>query len=161
MRILATGVRGDEHDPGRRDHRCVRHGVYPPAHSPAVPRPDGALVFVALGVVRWLFSIPRKIESDHLFQQGRQLERNGNAEAAVRCYEQALVRSPDNTAIALRLLSVYNAALQINKAKDLIQRLNGRIFQEKETEELKAIVTQYRGVTFEQHGARHVMRLTD
>jgi hypothetical protein len=119
------------------------------------------LVFVATGVLWWLFSIPRKIESDHLFQQGRQLERNGNAEAAVRSYEQALVRSPNNTTTALRLLATYNSALQINKAKDLIQRLNGRIFHEKEIEELEAIVTQYRGVPFENYGARQVMRLTD
>jgi len=120
-----------------------------------------ALVLFASGIIWWLFSIPRKIESDFLFQQGRQLERNGNREAAGRSYEQALIRSPNDTAIALRLLAAYNSTLQINKARDLIQRLNGRQFQENEIEELEAIVTQYRRVNFEKHDNRQVMQLTD
>jgi thioredoxin-like negative regulator of GroEL len=120
-----------------------------------------ALVVLAVLVMRWLASIPRKIESDLLFQQGLQFERECEGESAIRNYEQALARSPDNTSIALRLLAVYNAALQVNNARDLIQRLNGRIFQENEIEELEATISRYRRVNFEKNARGCVVRLTD
>lgn len=120
-----------------------------------------ALIILALYFIRWLLSIPRKIERDSLFQQGWQLERSGNPEAAVRSYKQALARSPDDSTTKLRLLAVCNASLQVNQAKELIETVNGRFFQENEIEELEAIVTQYRKIRIEKKGHRYLVQLID
>lgn len=109
----------------------------------------------------WLFSIPNRIEGDMFLERGRQLERDGKADAAIINYEQALKKSPKDSAIKLRLLSSYNSELQVNKAKDFINRLNGQTFHKDEIKEVEAIISQYRKVKSTNSGNRHRVVLMD
>ncbi|HAV65437.1 MAG TPA: hypothetical protein DCY13_24060 [Verrucomicrobiales bacterium] len=128
-----------------------------------IPLPLPAKLVLLAAVVfgfRWLLVLlPRRIEGDFLFERGRHHERNGDKERAVADYEQALLRLPGESSILLRLLAAYDSALHVQKAKELITRLDGRSFAEREVEELEALITPYREVTFERKGSRHIVRL--
>jgi len=119
------------------------------------------ILIAAAFAIRWLVTIPRKLEGDFYLQEGRQLERDGKLEAAVRSYERAHEIQPTDSATTLRLLAVYNASLQVNRAKGLIEKLNGRTFHEDEAEELRAIISQYRKIKLSKSGSRLRVVLID
>ena len=110
-------------------------------------------------LIRYLWSIPRKMDGEHFYKQGRQCEQRNQFDKAVWNYELAVQRLPANPFLSLRLLAAYHASGSIQKAQALIQDLEGSLFAESEVEELESLIGSYRAAAFEKVGDRYRLTL--
>ena len=73
----------------------------------------------------------------------KQEERRLYAEAA-RYYALAAERLPADTSLLLRLMVMYDCSGQIEKAEQLVEKMNGKVFPDSDRLELETFVGKYR-----------------
>lgn len=110
-------------------------------------------------LIRYLWTLARKVEGYHFLKQGVIAERRGDYAGAVPCYERATRCRAGDMYAQLRLLSAYHGAGCFSKARALIESLDGAAFEGRHVEEMEHLVVKYQPVCFAEVGALFQMTL--
>ncbi len=117
-------------------------------------------VLIGLGFgIRYLWSVPRSMEGTSYLRKGALAERARDHARAAYFYELALRRLPGDSTVLLRLLSAYHFSDRVHKARELIRKIDGKVFRERELEELEFLLSKYGSVSLERAGSGSRVRL--
>lgn len=127
-----------------------------------VPSPFYVKIPLLIGVLiagRYFWKRPDRSEGQFYLKQGVVAEKNKQFDKALRCYELASERLPDDFETRLRLLSLCDSTNRKHKAEKIIGDLDGIEVPGRYFEQFEHIVLKYRDATFVEEGDTYRMSL--